>query len=329
MESLPSIKGGSTILAEILFASVKQEVKSDRAPGLSGSQLFPCPYRLYRAHVGTAYEATTDPQAILNMEDGWAQEEQSVKRLARAGIKVVNRQARVLVGKSQVPGSTDGEVCINGTQYLWEHKALNTDGFNRFKTYGLKAFINYRCQVNFYMVGRGLKKASFMVKHKDSNDYFDTVEDLDEGLINPIIDWCDRIRLEGWVPEPKEIPECAHCHIACFGPVLDMSWIKTASAQEVTELWKKGKAYQDLGKDMEDRARAVLVGVKDKVTGEWTQRGLIGEKEFLRVDDLEVKKITSHRFDLSKQRVIEVFGPEALLKVGQDSTIESYRIRMV
>lgn len=315
------------MLSEVLFASVptKREERGDRTPGLSGSQLFPCPYRLYKVHIGEVWEEELEPREILNMEDGWDQESQSVRRLAKAGIVIENRQARVMIGKSGIPGSIDGTFTLNGKKRLWEHKAWGENPFQLLLWRGLEAFPGAKAQVNGYMVGMGLDEADLFVKKKDNNDYFDKVYRLDEEFITPIIEWADRIRLEGWVPEPQLCEYCTHCGLGCFGKILDFSWIGEADAHEMVEKWKKGKQFQAVGDMYVDEARTYFVGKKDKYDNIIAE-GIIGDKDLLVVEDLEIKKIIQHRFEVTKQRVMEVFGPEGLIQVGKEKDVVTYRI---
>jgi len=318
------------ILSESIFASMgrKRVKKAGRAPGLSCSQLFPCPYRLRLAHDGKLWGEEVDPVNLLNMDDGWVQEEKTVLRLQKAGIRVTNRQDVVSLGKSLVPGSIDGVVTLNGVSRLWEHKAWNSRSFFLFRNYGLKYFPNVKTQVNAYMLGMGLTEAFVNVIHKDSNDYEDIVVKRSDDYILPIIEWCDRIRIEDWKPEPKECEACQHCHINCFGVKVDFSWMKEVVADDMAEKWKQAQQYLLVGKMMNQEVRDYFVGKTDKF-GTVLSEGLIGDKELMIVGDLEIKKVISHRFDVKKERVLEVFGPEGLMKVGEEKEIVSYRFKEV
>jgi len=318
------------MLSEIIYASVKteREEKSDRVPGISGSSLYPCPYRMYLVHIGKYWNEGFTPQQILNLEDGWDQEEQAVRRLERAGVVVKDRQNRVYMGESKIPGSFDGKVTLNGIDYIWEFKAMNSDRFQEFSSRSLKGFINYKSQIQGYLLGSGVSRSLFQAKHKDSNDYKDIVETLDLSFISPIIEWCDRIRLEGWVPKPKECIYCSNCGMDCFGKKIDFSWLETVDELEMAQKWIKGKQYQDVGGMLIDEARAYFIGVKDKF-GNFIKRGLIGDRDLLTASGIEVKKITQHRLDVNKQKLVEEFGAEALLRVSDESNIVQYRIREV
>lgn len=319
------------MLSEILLASVstEREAREDRVPGLSCSQLYPCPYRLYQVHIGKTWAEDLGPRDILNMEDGWDQEEQTVRRLREiAGVEILNRapkERRVKVGKSGIPGSCDGTVILDNKEYLWEHKAMNSDKFFMFNRWKLRFFPNFKSQINAYMLGRGLDSCIIMAKHKDGNNYCDHVEALDEKFIRPIIEWADIIRLEGWIPEPRQCGYCTHCNLNCFGKVLDFSWVTEVSAPEMAQKWRDGDKLVKVGDMLKDEARTYFVGKNDR-DGNVLAEGIIGDKDLLLCEGLKIQRIIQHRSDISKQRIMEEFGPEGFLKVVTEKDIITFRI---
>ncbi len=319
------------MISEILFAAYEiREPQFDRIPALSVSGLHPCPYRMYKTHIGEMFSEEITPQQILNMDDGWTAEEQAVKRLAKAGIIVRNREPderRVKIGKTDIPGSFDGTIDLDIQSYLWEFKAMNRDRFSEFQRWGISHFIGYKAQYNGYLVGANLRKCIFQVKNKDNNDYYDTVEELDEDFIYPIIEDADKVR-NGWIPEPKECGWCVGCGLGCFGEALDFSWITNAKAPEIVEKWKHGKIMKAAGELAMEEAKAFFVGVRDK-EGNVIVQGLIGDKEVLFIEDLKIQKIIQHRVDIKRDRILKEFGPEGLLKVADFNEIEFYRIMEV
>jgi len=44
---------------------------------------------------------------------------------------------------------------------------------------------------------------------------------------------------------------------------------------------------------------------------------------------LRIQRILQHRFSIRKERVLQEFGPEGLMKVGEESRVISYRITSV
>jgi hypothetical protein len=317
------------MLSELLFAAVAsrgKEPRPDRAPGISCSSLFPCPYRLYKAHIGEIWKEVLTPQQILNMRNGWFAEEESVQLLKEAGIIIKDRQERVTVGRSEIPGKIDGKVELD-SKYLWEHKAWGDSGYDWFVANGIEAFPGEKAQVNAYLLGTGLDKCIFYVKRKENNDYHDEVVCRDEAYILPILEWADRIRLDGWVPEPELTGICARCGVGCFGTILDLSWIKEAKASEVADKWRQGKQLSDVGTFMMDEARTVLTG-QVKVGDKWLKKapGLIGDESLLLVEGLKVQKITQHRFEVRKEDVFRVFGIDGLMNVGHEKDIVQYKI---
>lgn len=315
------------MLSEILeaYAPKKRTARPGRS-GISMSSLFPCPYRLRLVHEGTYYGAgDITAQEFWNMEDGADQESQSVRRLAAARVLIENRQRKVFIGKSMVPGMYDGDFTLNGKRYLWEHKAYDSlaQAVQFLQQWGMDKLPAQKAQTNGYMLGGGLEWCDFFVKIKNNNTYIDVAYQIDRPFIEEIAGWCDDIRIKDWKPEPKECEWCSMCGVNCFDTV-DMSWMATASEAEMVEKWIKGKQFIGIGKMMQEEADSVFLGVKDK-QGNVIQKGLIGDKEVLVLPGLEIRKSVQHRFEVSKDDVLREFGPEGLIKVGQEHTIIQYR----
>ncbi|KKL77466.1 hypothetical protein LCGC14_2034610 [marine sediment metagenome] len=317
------------MLSEVLeaYAPIMEKSKKPHAPGISMSSLFPCPYRLYMVHTGGMYkDREWTPQQIWNMNDGWDQEAQSIKRLAKAGIKIIDRQKRVVVGKSMVPGTIDGAFILDGTRRLWEHKAYdaNSDALRTLLIGGMNRLPSQKAQINGYMLGDGSNEGVFFVKVKNNNTYVDRLIRIDKPFIEEIVEWCDKIRAEKWVPQPVECKWCSLCGIDCFGSVIDFSLITEASSDEMVDRWKKGKQFVGIGEMMMEEADEVFIGVKD-ASSKIIQPGLIGDRELLILPGLEITKGVQHRFNISKQLVLQEFGPTGLIKVGQYKDITQYK----
>ena len=260
------------------------------------------------------------------MDDGWYQEQQSVERLKKAGVEIIDRQNRITIGKSKVPGSYDGAFLLNDRKYLWEHKAYDqqAEAVQFLQMWGMDRLPAQKAQTNGYMLGAGLEWCCFFVKVKNNNTYIDLPYRIDRPFIDEIVEWCDKIRLDGWKPEPQECKWCSTCGMGCFGSVTDFSWIQTATESEMVEKWVKGKQFVDIGKALQEEADSVLIGIRAK-DGHFVQKGLIGDKDLLVLPGLEIQKLTSHRFDIDKSLVLEHFGPEGLMTVGVEKTVISYR----
>lgn len=314
------------MLSEILEAAAPtRRNTSDRVLGITMSALFPCPYRLRLVHEGSYYSREVTPQEYYNMADGTDQEEQSVRRLARAGVIIKNRQRVVYVGKSRVVGHYDGDFILNGVRYLWEHKAYDqySEAVQFMTAWGMNKLPSQKAQTNAYMLGGGLEWCDFFVKVKNNNTYPELVYPIDRPFIEEIVEWCDKIRLEDWRPEPVECRWCSMCRVGCFGDIIDYSWIGSADSSEMVERWRKGKQLIDVGRMMQEEADAVFLGVKD-AQGKY-HNGLIGDKDLLILPGLEIKRVTAHRFDIDKQLILQEFGPDGLIKVGRERDVVQYR----
>ena len=318
------------MLSELMLAGVTTDrpaFKPGSTSGLYVSGLHPCAYRMYKMHKGEVYAQKEEPQSILNMEDGHFQETQAMERLKNyAKIEVKDNQRRVTIGKAETSGRIDGTFTFSSKEYLWEFKAMNENRYRRFTASGLDTFLDYRSQYNGYLLGLGLEECVFQAKHKDSNSYHDITVKLDRPFIEEIVKLVDRIKLESWVPEPDLCSYCAYCGLGCFGEVLDLSRFGVdIDEEDLTDKWQKAKQYLAVGQMLEDEVRHHLVGVKDKF-GTFIQKGLIGDKDSLLIGGLQVKKVMIHRIQPSKNLIMQMFGPEVLMKVSEESDTATYRI---
>jgi hypothetical protein len=320
------------MLSELLEAGAPT-VRNSRPgrTGLSMSSLFPCAYRLRLVHDGKYWGKNITPQQFYNMDDGWWQEEQSVKRLAQfAKIRIIDRQNRVTIGKSMVPGSYDGAFVLDSVKYLWEHKAYDkySEAVQFMEMWGMDRLPGQKAQTNGYMLGAGLEWADFFVKVKNDNTYKDIPYQIDKPFIEEIVEWCDKIRLEDWKPEPTKCKWCPSCGVNCFGETLDFSWIQTAEETEIVDKWKKGKQFVNIGSMLMEEADAALIGIKDK-EGNITVPGLIGDKDLLVMPGLEIKRVAYPSRAVDKALVLQEFGPEGFIKVSRERFTVQYRHKEV
>jgi len=325
----------------VILAATKENKKKinskewkDRK-GLRCSGLWPCAYRLYLINSNSMPERLPSGLELLNMEDGWWEEEQAVARLARAGIEVKNRGRELVVGKSKIPGHIDGELFLNSEEILWEHKAMNSDRSEIFRSKGIIAFIDYYTQTQAYMLGLGITKGIVQVKNKETNEPIDRPVKLNLEYITPIIEWADAIVLDNWIPESKETEYCKSCPVGCFmdqGIKLDFSNVDSITANNLVESFVKGKQMEDAGKYLQDQVREVLIGLKDEKTKKIIRQGMIGDKEELRVDGdknyLQVKKIPQRRSEINKVKLLDLIGADKLIELTEYTDIDTYRINI-
>ncbi len=305
------------MLNQILHAAAPRKRNNEGRPtGITVSQLFPCPYRLYLVHTGQFWNQDLTPQMYYNMDDGAWQEEQTTRRLEKAGISIINRQASVAIGKSEVPGHIDGEFIFSGETYLWEHKAYDAGSLHvaDFQSGGLDSLPMQKAQVNGYLIGMGDKYADFFIKLKNNNTFLDEVVKRDDDFILPILEWCDKIRLEGWVPEPQPCAWCTKCGYGCFD-VIDFSKVSVSPDEEVANRWIEGDKLEKVGKLMKEEVRRFLLQE-------------MGETEVMEVAGLlRVKRISFTKFVINQNKLLETFGPEGLMAVGEEQEQVQYRFK--
>jgi len=316
------------MLSEIVVLSAEGRARGGKEHetrnGISCSGVFPCPHYIYRAFKRTLPQREVDGSSQLNMENGWWQEEESIKLLGQSGIEVFHRQERVEIGQSKVPGKIDGEVNFNKEVILWEHKAWDTRKTNLFKQKGLSAFPWEKSQVNLYMHGRKLEKCDFYVKGKEHNEPYDHVVPYEKDFALSLIGWLDEVILGGWEPQPMECEYCSHCGLSfeCWGAeIIDLAGLRQMSDEELSKKFKLGKQYKDFSDWILEEVRAEMVMRFDK-------QGL-GVGDTLLIDDVKVQKMKREVWRLDKRLLVEKLGPTALIEVGQEKEEFSYRIQEV
>ncbi len=316
------------MLSEVVIASAKAS-QVERRPGLSISGLFPCPYYIYKSFVGWGDLPQREGEEILNMENGWFQEDESIKALKRAGIIVENRQRSVWVGKARVPGHIDGTVTVSGRAMLWEHKAKSMDASQRLKERKLDSSPDIKTQVQLYMKGlktlgeefTNLDEADIYIKQKDTNTPFDFVVKYEPDFADMVVEWVDRVVLDKWAPEPKECLYCSRCYMRdiCRGEtILDLSGVTTWDNDELVKRWRLGKQYSDFGKELVESSRTIF---KAKFEESSLEAG-----DVLMVGPLRVKKYVAHKRAFNQVKFIEKFGALALLDVTEEQEIPGYRV---
>ncbi len=292
-------------------------------PGMSVTQVSPCPYETYIHFAGLDRKAVT-PQARMRMWDGQYQEEEVVDALRWTGLPVRNvLDNQIEVNYCGVPGHPDGEILLDGHWELLEIKAKSLDDYTTFVQKGIPAFPRINSQVQFYLhsdwsLSQGHTGCLVVVKHKDSCRLHDVFVPRDNKFVLPVCYWLQDI-LNGKVPVKEEHPLCPSCDhkVFCWGPdTLDFSKIKKVSLPEAVEMWKQGKLSKTYGELLIEDAREVLV--KE-----------LGPDDLVWVDDLKVQRIYGHRTKFNQNRFCELFGANRLVDVLEDQPYEQVKVSEV
>jgi CRISPR/Cas system-associated exonuclease Cas4 (RecB family) len=212
-----------------------------------------------------------DLQLQLLLDDGHYQESEIVDLLTRAGFGldyVGDNQAEVTIGRSGIKGHPDGFI-LSGPEInpskpaMLEIKARNYQAFKKFQDHGLEAFPRIRAQTQLYMHGNNLpypvEETHIIFKHKESVKLADVIEKKNSDFALPLIEQVDSIIVDGYEPQPVENPLCEGCRFSslCWGtPTVDFSELTYAELSDASDKWMQGKAYQELGKALEEEARA-------------------------------------------------------------------------
>lgn len=262
----------------------------------------------------------------LRMKNGRYQEAEIVDDLKLAGFNLSNTgkdQLTIHVGKSQVTGRPDGLIMVNKKWDLLEIKAMSLGVWTSVKQLGMKAVPYYLTQVQLYMASDELKDRTsrcwFYTKHKDSCRPNDLEVPQDLNYSKPIIEALDEIILgKAVISRPEEpIALCTKCRHNSFcwkeQLVVDMTGLTRKSLREITEQWKQGKHYKDLGETLIEEARAQIIQE-------------LGEESKILIDDLKVTKIVQKRTEFDVQKFIDLYGAENLPKVQTVKPVPQVRI---
>ena len=252
-----------------------------------------------------------DLQLQLLLDDGHYQEAEIVDLLTRAGYNldyVGEKQAEVTIGRAGIKGHPDGFILggpgINSSKPpMLEIKARNYQAFKKFQDQGLDAFPRYRAQTQLYMHGDNLpypvEETHVIFKHKESVKLADVIEKKNSDFALPLIEQVDSIIVDGYEPQPVENPLCDGCRFSnlCWGtPTVDFSELTYQELTDASEKWIQGKAYQELGKAMEDDARAEFLSAMQGKEGEEGKKELLTSSLRVRRTEFKQKRFDSKKF---------------------------------
>jgi len=303
------------MLAEAVIEGA-EKLRGTRSGKIRPSGMSVCPVRTY-----SNWKSVGEPptgQNLLLMNDGHYQEEEMVDDLERAGFTIEGRQTVLHIGPME--GHRDGKILVDGEWYLLECKAMNVGRFNRFKKDGFQAEPAIEVQTQLYLHSEecrqeGLTKGFIYTKHKDSCKPYDLPFEYKPQFATALVTQVEKI-LDGWIPEPVKIPLCSTCklRVDCWkATLIDFSGVGTASMPEMVEQWKRGKHFQNFGKELVDEARSIF-------------EVELGDKTVVTIDDLKVSRIISTRSGISRTKFVDIYGPEALPGVWEETPVSQVRV---
>ena len=271
-----------------------------------------------------------DLQLQLLLDDGHYQESEIVDLLVRAGFDldyVGDNQAEVTIGRSGIKGHPDGFI-LGGPQIKYkpamlEIKARNYQAFKKFSEKGMEAFPRIRAQTQLYMHGNNLpypvEETHVIFKHKESVKLADVIEKKDSDFALPLIESVDSIIVDGYEPEPVENPLCEGCRFSnlCWGtPTVDFTNFTAAELTDASDKWMQGKAYQELGKALEEEARAEFTSAMGdaselltsslRVRRNTFQQKRFDSKKFIATNSQDIYDSYCNKIDVTQLRVSTV-----------------------
>jgi hypothetical protein len=260
------------------------------------------------------------------MEDGEFQEQSVLYWLRNAGFTMFftgKEQLELHSGRLNIPGHPDGIILIGNEAHLLEIKGMNLKRFTDARYSGLEKHQGIRFQIQSYLASKefralGINKVNVYFKHKENSHPHDIQLDYEPGWINPILEsTCDV--LDGTlVPTPIEIPMCDDCSKSdlCWPDkeiVIDTESFVIASLPEAEEMYDRGKAYETMGKIMQEEA-------KEKM------EEALGSGDVMLLDSHRVKRVYSSNTSFDKTKFIQLFGVKNLDKVRNKKEFSYVRI---
>ena len=303
--------------------------KRENGKGFSVTSVSVCPYETYlHYHNLDPHRDKLDPLQILNMKNGWYQEQEMLDDLRTAGYKLRYagryNQMRVTVGKAGIPGHPDGLISTNSNdECMLECKALDNRRFQNFRLNKIEAESSVKLQVNLYMSSPeikalGITSCWLYMKWKEKNKPYSFLTAFDPGFVEPVIDEMDKVALrEDYVPRKEEIPKCGSCHhfAHCWGgeAPIDLSRYASADVSDAVEKWKEGSWMKDYGDTLVKESREVFSNV-------------MGDKDELLISDLRVVRSRGLRTALSREKFVSLYGKDALIGVLDETPYTQLRV---
>jgi len=302
------------MLAEAVIEGA-EKLRGTRSGRIYPSNVSICPVRTF-----SNLRPSLDPpssHSLLVMNDGKYQETQMIDDLERAGFSIKDRQEVLHIGPMR--GRGDGLIKVGEEWCLLECKATNGRYYADFKKSGFQAQPGWKVQTQLYLHseelrGQGITKGFVYTKHRDSCWTYDLPFEYEPQFATALVTQVEKI-LDGWIPEPVKIPLCSTCklRVDCWkATLIDFSGVGTASMPEMVEQWKRGKHFQTFGKELVEEARIVF-------------EVELGDKSVVTIDDLKVSRINSIRSGISRSKFVEVYGPEALPGVWEETPVSQMR----
>lgn len=312
------------MLSQAVLAYYESKEPEVHAEGrLSVTGISPCPYETY-IHYHHLDREKPEPVEKLRMKDGHWQEKEVLEDLRSAGFRMRYtgaNQMTVHIGKVPVTGRPDGLITVNGREDVLSIKAMSISRYTNFKKKGLEEKI--KCQEQLYLASKELRDRAgtwIYVKHKDTCRPADIFMEKDLSYSKPIIEAAEEIILGNATVERPEtclLPSCRHRAFCFKEELLDTGGIKVVSLPEAVEMWLEGRLYLDMGKELNEGARAIF-------------KGHLEDSDILFAEyqdvTLQIKRIMQRRYEIDKGRFVEKYGASALPSVLVEKSFEQMRV---
>ena len=273
-----------------------------------------CPKVLAARQLG--YEPVPETEASLRImressrHEGWVCEE-----LESEGYAITDRQKELTIETPllKLVGHIDGIADKDSTRQLLEIKALGRFTYAKYLREGLDAYPEYQAQVTCYAEALKLP-ILFVVKNRDTGEIIKTRLDKPPMLIDDILSKLNTVELyvrDGELP-PEEFDEkrqaCRWCHYRYLctkpEPESEVKVEELPSLLEAAELYKEGKAFEELATERLDQAKSVFLTHSkttniDKFKVGGVSVSYLGTRQRQYLDEAKLKELVSG--DILKQ----------------------------
>lgn len=271
-------------LVSILDRETEKKIKLYPHPNNRASEAgHPCLRFLVASRLYPEKKALHDISLQRIFEEGNLHEEDVLRKLDRAGIKVIEQQRPFEWRELQLAGRIDGKLKINGLIVPLEIKSCSPNVFHSIKELEQTEFLKskyswvrkYPAQIMLYCLMDGKEFGIILFKNKVTGELVQKTFYLDYEYIESILQKLEKVNeyvARGELPEVQECDDCKRCDFSrtiCFpnqdyGPGFSIMSDEELEAklERWHELKEAAKEYEELDKELKEmfKGKMAIVG---------------------------------------------------------------------
>ncbi len=290
-------------LVSILDRETEKKIKLYPHPNNRASEAgHPCQRFLVASRICPEKRALHDVSLQRIFEEGNLHEEDVLRKLDRAGIKVIEQQRAFEWRKFQLAGHIDGKVALNGRVIPLEIKSCSPNVFRSIKDLDPKDFIKakypwirkYPAQIMLYMLMDGIDVGIMLFKNKVTGEMVQKVFHLDYEYTELILQKLEEVNeyvAKEALPPVQECEECKRCPFSrtlCFpdqdfGP--GFAIMSDEELEAKLERWNELRGYAKEFSELDKELKEIFKG----------QKAVVGNFK------IESKEYTATRYNIPKE----------------------------